>query len=103
MDDWGDFWISIIFATGVCAVIWFCWWAYQHPCVQWQAVWVREYTEMQHHTIDYGNGNSATILIPVTHPAHWEQRCVVRGNRANGDVTAPYAPVPAMRPGSFQR
>jgi len=90
------FWIIGIVAASVAIVCGIAYFDYQYPCVQYRAEWVEAYTETGFHYIGTGD---MSVMVPysIDHPAHWEQRCVVRGSRAAGEKRAPYAPIPAER------
>jgi hypothetical protein len=70
------------------------WYVRRYPCIQYEAVWVKEWVEIQQHNIRCGENCNTVMIVPITHPAHWEQRCVKRGDREKGDVEAPHAPIP---------
>lgn len=70
------------------------WYEDRYPCVKYEAVWVKEWTEIQVHQHSCGDGCNFTTVIPITHPAHWEQSCSIRGDKRNGDKRAAFAPIP---------
>jgi hypothetical protein len=89
---------------GVLAVLVICgfvgllvWYDWRYPCIQYRPKWVPQWTEIRtiHH--DCGKGCSFVTIIPIDHPAHWEQECLARGDRHKGDVEAASAPIPAER------
>lgn len=74
-------------------ISWAVWYDNRYPCIKYQAVHVAEWVEFQTLHID----QNTTMIIPVTHPAHWEQRCMQRGDARLGDIPAAYAQIPAER------
>jgi hypothetical protein len=99
MNDWWEDYgypaIGVTVVVGVLALIGYAfYWRYNHPCIKYQAVWKEAWTEIQTHTNTCGKDCTYTTVVPIHHPAHWAQQCMVYGNRKDGDVEAAYAPIP---------
>jgi hypothetical protein len=77
----------------VVLIIYLVYWSYQHPCLQYEARYRQPWVEVQSHSC----GKNCTMPVVVNHPGHWDQLCVVYGDRRHGDVEAPDAPIPAER------
>jgi len=94
--DWDWIIAPVAIAGVIILVLVFMWYDRRYPCIEYRAVWVAEWVEMQRNEIAcVGENCTPTVFfVPITHPAHWEQRCQKRGDREKGDVEAPHAPIP---------
>ncbi len=92
--DWDWIIAPIAISSVIILVLVALWYDRRYPCIQYQAVWVPERVEIDQQEIPCGDNCTTVLVIPIRHPAHWEQRCIKRGDREKGDVEAPHAPIP---------
>jgi len=93
-----DEWKGVLFIGAIVLfLVWIGWMAYQHPCIQYQAVFVPGHYETRFVTNYCGKDCQITVPYQEWENPHWKQECMAYGDRSKGDVTAAYAPIPAEK------